>query len=257
MRLTADLINRSEAGFNTLRERELNLRGNKIALIENLGATQDAFDVIDLSDNEITKLDNFPLLPRLSTLFVNSNRVSVIGTDLGSCLPQLDTLVLSNNRLANLTDIDPLSALPSLRRLSLLDNLITKKQHYRLYVIHKIPQLKLLDFRKVKPKERQASQKLFGAAQQAATAAATQQPGAAASSAAAASTPAASRPAADDAVMLAAAAAAAPAVPSAAASLTESDRIRQAIASAKSIDEVAALERLLAAGTVPPAGGGF
>ena len=58
MRLTADLIARSDSYFNPLKERELNLRGilhafcsdvllfdngllgNKIAIIENLGATQ-------------------------------------------------------------------------------------------------------------------------------------------------------------------------------------------------------------------------
>jgi hypothetical protein len=61
----------------------------------------------------------------------------------------------------------------------LLDNLVTKKQHYRLYVISKLPKLKVLDFRKVKQtvsedtpsvvfidsticKERTASEKLFG-----------------------------------------------------------------------------------------------
>jgi len=46
---------------------------------------------------------------------------------------------------------------------SLLDNVVAKKPHYRLYIIHKLPKLKLLDFRKIKEKERVASTKLFGA----------------------------------------------------------------------------------------------
>lgn len=36
--------------------------------------------MIDLSDNEITKLEGFPLLKRLHTLFLNNNRINRIGT---------------------------------------------------------------------------------------------------------------------------------------------------------------------------------
>ncbi|KAI7731874.1 hypothetical protein M8C21_032238 [Ambrosia artemisiifolia] len=57
VRLTADLIWKSPHFFNALRERELDLRGNKIPVIENLGATEDQFDTIDLSDNEIERVE--------------------------------------------------------------------------------------------------------------------------------------------------------------------------------------------------------
>lgn len=49
--------------------------GYKIPVIENLGATLDQFDAIDFSDNEIRKLDGFPLLRRLKTLLMNNNRI--------------------------------------------------------------------------------------------------------------------------------------------------------------------------------------
>ena len=49
--------------------------GYKIPVIENMGATLDQFDTIDLSDNEIRKLDGFPLLRRLKCLMINNNRV--------------------------------------------------------------------------------------------------------------------------------------------------------------------------------------
>jgi len=161
MRLTAELILRSGSYLNPLREREINLRGNKVAVIENLGATQDQYDCIDLSDNEIAKLDGFPLLHRLRTLLLNNNKISKIGS-LGESLPALTTLILTNNKLANLNEIDPLAELNSLTHLSLLDNNVSKKQHYRLYIIHKLPKLKILDFRKISQKERVASEKLFG-----------------------------------------------------------------------------------------------
>jgi hypothetical protein len=65
-------------------------------------------------------------------------------------LPKMHTLVLTNNRLTTLSEIDPLASLPKLQYLSLLDNTVTKQPDYRLYVIHKLKHLRLLDFKKVK-----------------------------------------------------------------------------------------------------------
>ncbi|KFO20505.1 U2 small nuclear ribonucleoprotein A', partial [Fukomys damarensis] len=76
--------------------------GYKIPVIENLGATLDQFDAIDFSDNEIRKLDGFPLLRRLKTLLVNNNRICRIGEGLDQALPCLTELVLTNNSLVEL-----------------------------------------------------------------------------------------------------------------------------------------------------------
>lgn len=67
-----------------------------------------------------------------------------------AALPKLETLVLTNNRLSNLVDLDSLATLVNLQNLCLLDNLVTKKPNYRLHLIHKLPNLRLLDFKKVK-----------------------------------------------------------------------------------------------------------
>jgi len=161
MKLTADLISRSGQFVNALGERELDLRGNKISVIENLGGSKDQFDVIDLSDNEVKKLDNFPLLARIRSLFISNNRVNRIGVGLEKSLPKLTTLVLNNNHLIELADLLPLATIASLRSLSLLDKQITRLPNYRLYVIHTLPFLTLLDFRKIKSKEREEAKKLF------------------------------------------------------------------------------------------------
>ncbi|XP_050224741.1 U2 small nuclear ribonucleoprotein A' [Mercurialis annua] len=161
VRLTADLIWKSPHFFNAIKERELDLRANKIPVIENLGATEDQFDTIDLSDNEIVKLENMPYFTRLGTLLINNNRITRINPNIGEFLPKLHTLILTNNRLVNLVDIDPLASLPKLRFLSLLDNNITKKPNYRLYIIHKLKSLSVLDFKKVKSKERMEAENLF------------------------------------------------------------------------------------------------
>ncbi|KAI6670730.1 hypothetical protein NL676_005615 [Syzygium grande] len=123
VRLTADLIWKSPHFFNAIKERELDLRGNKIAVIENLGATEDQFDTIDLSDNEIVKLENFPYLNRLGTLLINNNRITRINPNIGEFLPKLHTLVVcdSQTKIAS----------------------------------------RVLDFRKVKSKERLEAEQLF------------------------------------------------------------------------------------------------
>uniref|UniRef100_A0A3Q1F3C7 Small nuclear ribonucleoprotein polypeptide A' n=1 Tax=Acanthochromis polyacanthus TaxID=80966 RepID=A0A3Q1F3C7_9TELE len=124
----------------------------KIPVLENLGATLDQFDTVDFSDNEIRKLDGFPLLRRLKTLLMNNNRICRIGENLEQSLPSLTELVLTNNNIQELGDLDPLATVKTLTLLSLLRNPVTNKKHYRLYVINKIPQIRVLDFQKVKLK---------------------------------------------------------------------------------------------------------
>jgi len=165
MRLTADVVRSAPSYINPLKERELGLRGFKIPVIENLGVTEDQYDAIDLSENEILKLENFPLLTRLQTLLLSNNRIARVSEGLHKFLPKLSTLMLMNNKLVNLRDIDPLSDLKTLVSLSLNNNPVTKHKSYRLYIIHKLPSLKLLDFKKIKPMERKEAEKFFGGEQ--------------------------------------------------------------------------------------------
>uniref|UniRef100_A0A1A8G215 Small nuclear ribonucleoprotein polypeptide A n=1 Tax=Nothobranchius korthausae TaxID=1143690 RepID=A0A1A8G215_9TELE len=161
VKLSAELIEQAAQYTNPVRDRELDLRGYKIPVVENLGATLDQFDTVDFSDNEVRKLDGFPLLKRLKTLLMNNNRVCRIGENLEQCLPSLRELVLTNNNIQDLGDLDPLASVKTLTLLSLLRNPVTNKKHYRLYVINKIPQIRVLDFQKVKLKERQEAEKMF------------------------------------------------------------------------------------------------
>jgi U2 small nuclear ribonucleoprotein A' len=117
--------------INPCKQREISLRNLQIPTIENLGVTKvglagfqsihkqtkDQFDVIDLSENNIRKLDNLPKLKRLETLLLHNNRIETITKDIGEQLPKLSTLVLTNNSLAELGDIDSLSTLPRLEYL--------------------------------------------------------------------------------------------------------------------------------------------
>ena len=93
MRLTSELVSEARAYYNPLRQREIDLRGLKIAVMENLGATDNQFDVIDLSDNAISVIENIPKFYRLKTLLLNNNMVSKIVKGLGSNVPNCENLI--------------------------------------------------------------------------------------------------------------------------------------------------------------------
>uniref|UniRef100_H2Z672 U2A'/phosphoprotein 32 family A C-terminal domain-containing protein n=1 Tax=Ciona savignyi TaxID=51511 RepID=H2Z672_CIOSA len=165
VKLTQELIEQAIQYVNPVRQRELLLRGYKIPVIENLGATLDQFDTIDFSDNDIKKLDGFPLLIRIKSLYFNNNRICRINEELHTSLPNIEELYMTNCEIRELTEIDNLSECKKLQFLSLLRNPVVHRQHYRLYVIYKLPNLRVLDFQRIKMKERQESKKLFGSKQ--------------------------------------------------------------------------------------------
>ena len=99
MRLTIDLLRYVAGHINTIREREICLRGYQIPAIENLGILQDAYDCIDLSDNSIIIMQNFPLMKRLNSLLLHNNKIKEIVKGLGQYLPSLQNLMLSNNKI--------------------------------------------------------------------------------------------------------------------------------------------------------------
>ena len=70
-------------------------------------------------------------------------------------------LIMTNNNIQDLADIEQLSGMQTLEMISLLHNPVVSRPNYRLFVIHKFSNLKVLDFRKVKMKERQAASQLF------------------------------------------------------------------------------------------------
>lgn len=155
MRLTAEVIDRSAAYTNALKERELDMRSNGIAMIENLELTKDRFDCIDLSNNSIHILENVPHLSRLSRLLLSNNSIRQFQLNLAEKLPNLKMLVLQNNSIADFDQLLPLKSMNRLRHLSLIDCPITKSPNYRLRAIAVLPStLWSLDFVKITEKER-------------------------------------------------------------------------------------------------------
>ncbi|RYO79435.1 hypothetical protein DL766_006861 [Monosporascus sp. MC13-8B] len=180
MRLTAELLQNSPSWLNALKERELELRGHRIPAIENLGVAGvmavaklkvvlrrlQPQDAIDFVDNDIQVLGNFPLSPRIRTLLLQGNRVSSIQPTLANAIPNLTNLQLESNNLRELADLDPLGSFPRLTHLVLRDNPVTKKEHYRYWVLWRCRSVRFLDYQKVKDAERKRAEELFGTAEE-------------------------------------------------------------------------------------------
>jgi len=163
MRITLDLLQQASQSLNPANQRQILLRGMKIPNIENFGGTNDAYECIDLSDNDLIKLGNFPPLKRLRTLLLMNNRISRIAEDAFHPLSGLISITLTGNKLEKLVDLEPLTKLKTLERLSLLENPVVKVKHYRPYMINKCSKnLRILDFNRIKDKERKAAGLLFG-----------------------------------------------------------------------------------------------
>jgi U2 small nuclear ribonucleoprotein A' len=92
----------------------LDLRGYKIPFIENLTATNDQFGTIDMTDNEIVTVDSLPQLLRLKTILLASNRITKVDATFADMCPQLESLILTNNKISNFAEINNIATCKSL-----------------------------------------------------------------------------------------------------------------------------------------------
>eukprot|EP00539_Tryblionella_compressa_P013452 CAMPEP_0178830620 /NCGR_PEP_ID=MMETSP0746-20121128/9017_1 /TAXON_ID=913974 /ORGANISM="Nitzschia punctata, Strain CCMP561" /LENGTH=277 /DNA_ID=CAMNT_0020492793 /DNA_START=23 /DNA_END=856 /DNA_ORIENTATION=- len=166
MRLSAELIGSCEQRTNPLGEREIVLRGLAIPVIEHLGVTRNAFDAMDLTDNRLGRLENFPRLARLSCLYLSGNVIETIDpSNLSKNLPNLTYLDLSHNHICSLFEVSNLGeASKKLEFLNLQGNPVQRRQHYRLYTIKHIPSLKVLDYQRITKTERERADRLASSA---------------------------------------------------------------------------------------------
>lgn len=159
MRLTAQVISTAPIFINPEGKLTLQLRNLHIPYIENLGITQDKYAVIDLSNNELLELGGIPSnFHNLEVLLLANNFITKISSSFPS-ENQITSISLINNNINSFENFNKFSNLTSL---SLLNNPITTLSNYRLFIIWLIPSLKVLDFAKVKPAEREAAISLFG-----------------------------------------------------------------------------------------------
>jgi U2 small nuclear ribonucleoprotein A' len=100
-----------------------------------LGAAKDQ-ECLDLTDNNIAQLNNFPVSPRLQTLLCAQNRITLIADNVPKSLPNLHTLVLTQNNITELADLDVLKSFAKLTYVTLIGNPVASKEvsHGHLYI---------------------------------------------------------------------------------------------------------------------------
>merc|ERR1711920_59565 len=98
----------------------------------------------------------------MGVLLLNNNRINRITSKLNTQIPNLEMLILTNNKIAYFEDISRLCYLEKLKYLSLYGNPISAHKDYRLYTISRCKCLKWLDFRKIKQGELKDAEDLFG-----------------------------------------------------------------------------------------------
>lgn len=118
-------------GLSGLNIQELNLRGNMIEEISNLGSNH---------------------LPRLSVLDIAENRIKSL-KPLEAC-EKLSFLDVRDNQLEFLRQVEFLLDLQFLEVLMLLGNPASKKPFYRRRIIYRLPSLDRLDFTKISSEEK-------------------------------------------------------------------------------------------------------
>ncbi|GAA5844899.1 hypothetical protein JCM9279_000036 [Rhodotorula babjevae] len=255
VRLDADLLARTPAYLSPLKERELDLRGHKIPAIENLAVTRDQLDSLDLTDNNIHQLANFPLLRRLSQLVLANNPVRSLSPSVPTALPNLRTLVLLNSAFPK----DSLATLGhTLAQCRKLEHLVVRgapvaaADHYKDWLVYRLAHLRSLDYERVTLRDRQHAKALFETPAGDPTDLHTAFLAAAAQGALGAApslVPTAGARTFEPGVEPTEAAAAG----KAGRLLTrdEKDRVRKAIEGAESVEEIRRLQRMLAQGFVP------
>ncbi|KSA00054.1 uncharacterized protein AC631_04172, partial [Debaryomyces fabryi] len=163
MRLTSQVLSDAPTIINPEKQVTLLLRSLKIPYLENLGITKDTYEVIDLTDNELIELSNFPRLKHLKVLLVGNNNITSISDDkLSMNIPHLQTISLINNNISKFLDIRMLSNFKNLSDITLIGNPIADFPNYKYFMIWLIPTLKVLDFSKVKQKDLIKARELFG-----------------------------------------------------------------------------------------------
>ena len=146
MKLTAELLTHCDSSINALKERELDLRGFKIPAIENMGASRDQNDTIDMTDNDVRFLGNFPRMLRLQHLTLSNNLVARVDASIHKQLPYLVSLILTNNAISDFQEVSHLRRLRHMRYLCLMGNPVAREKHYREFVVWCMPHLRVLDY---------------------------------------------------------------------------------------------------------------
>ncbi|RNF11381.1 U2 small nuclear ribonucleoprotein 40k Da [Trypanosoma rangeli] len=177
MRLTVDIIRRAPQFTNTLLQREIDLRGLGLTVLDErpLQLLNDSFDVLNLSQNPLVRLEYFPsgigagtasmagetvsvdpgrrMMLRLQSLIVHRNHLSHVSeATCAALLPNMRAFLADYNDFRELRDLLFLSHWRQLEILSIEHNPVTQREsevRLRAFVVFICPKLKLVNYQRV------------------------------------------------------------------------------------------------------------
>ncbi|CAF1427998.1 unnamed protein product [Rotaria magnacalcarata] len=100
--------------------------------------------VLSIINVGLQSLAKFPALPKLRKLYLSDNRLSSGLENLEGC-PNLTLLILAGNKFKSIDELKPLTKLPKLSILDLMNCEVTSVDGYRETMFNMLPQLKYLD----------------------------------------------------------------------------------------------------------------
>ena len=101
------------------------------------------------------------MLKKTKTLILNNNKINRIES-LSEFSPNLENLSLMNNSIRDIDQLSKLITNQKLKRLYLSNNPIAELEEYKDFIISRLPQLKVLDFQKIKESDRERAKARFG-----------------------------------------------------------------------------------------------
>eukprot|EP00826_Nyctotherus_ovalis_P064923 TRINITY_DN9533_c0_g1_i14.p1 TRINITY_DN9533_c0_g1~~TRINITY_DN9533_c0_g1_i14.p1 ORF type:complete len:290 (+),score=83.40 TRINITY_DN9533_c0_g1_i14:268-1137(+) len=102
--------------------------------------------VLSMNYLGLTSLENLPVIPSVTELQLNENAITN-GLESLAIYPKLHTLELSNNRISEVKQLEPLKSLKELGVIVLDGCPVTEEESYREEIFKLVPQLKYIDGR--------------------------------------------------------------------------------------------------------------
>lgn len=179
MRLTVNHVRRAPQFTNTMLQREIDLRGLSLSLLDESALTllENQFDVINLTSNTLVSLDYFPtrsaagstggaarsvVMDRVVTLIAHRNQIQRVSV--ASCvlaLPNLRHFLADRNSFRHVEDIIFLRHWKKLEVLSLENNILWEenKENFdqakiRAFLVFLCPTLKMINWERVTREDR-------------------------------------------------------------------------------------------------------
>lgn len=161
LNLRGNYIENIRPGLTRNRElRMLDLSENHISRIENLEGL--GLHTLYLAQNRLTSLEGIGSLKKLQVLNVRHNGITSIGALRAEDIPRMRKLCISENRVSHIEELKGLQDFAFLCDFLLAPNPVEELPHYREQVLHRLPDLRLLDGQHVTAEEKVKAAVIYG-----------------------------------------------------------------------------------------------